>query len=123
MPATHGAATPRIAPRWGPVVYNVSIRQNIPDSNQRETSQRPSRPRFHRFDDVSGQNAAGQPNDVVPEEILSSIRRNGVCLKVHPDILKCSIAPIACLTSVCSLDCAACPAEWPIRSANTLSLC
>jgi hypothetical protein len=34
-----------------------------------------------RFDNISGTNQHGQPNDLVPEDILASIKRNGVCLK------------------------------------------
>lgn len=30
---------------------------------------------------MSGSDASGRPNDHVPEEILASIKRNGVCLK------------------------------------------
>jgi isocitrate dehydrogenase len=33
------------------------------------------------FDNISGTNQHGQPNDFVPEDILASIKRNGVCLK------------------------------------------
>ena len=33
------------------------------------------------FDNISGTNQHGQPNDLVPEDILASIKRNGVCLK------------------------------------------
>ena len=34
-----------------------------------------------RFDNVSGSNDFGEPNDFVPEDILASIKRNGTCLK------------------------------------------
>lgn len=34
-----------------------------------------------RFDNISGSNQAGQPNEFVPDDILASIKRNGVCLK------------------------------------------
>lgn len=36
----------------------------------------------YRFDNVSGSNDFGEPNDFVPEDILASIKRNGTCLKV-----------------------------------------
>lgn len=39
-------------------------------------------PRGCRFDNVSGSNDFGEPNDFVPEDILASIKRNGTCLKV-----------------------------------------
>lgn len=36
---------------------------------------------WERFDNVSGTDAHGRPNDHVPDDILASIKRNGVCLK------------------------------------------
>ena len=35
-----------------------------------------------RFDNVSGTRADGKPNDNVPQDVIASIKRNGVCLKV-----------------------------------------
>lgn len=37
--------------------------------------------RDDRFDNISGTDQHGRPNDFVPEDILASIKRNGVCLK------------------------------------------